>query len=158
VLQGTSHVGMRVNVGPGTCSKSCLSTLSRIEHHRQHHPASTVGHVCAFICESRTLDRDHTKRSSRVHLPCCSHHCINTIPAASPTALLILQVVDTAQQQDEACRGRGVKSQDKDARTKDKVTEVPLARSTTHVSPVPSTTHRHEDGMTVPIRPLSPIY
>jgi hypothetical protein len=85
---------------------------SRVEPQRHHHLAITAGHVCALVCESRTLDRLRLSHASRAPLPCCTQHSLDTIPPAPPAALLILQVVGAAQQQEETRRGARAECRD----------------------------------------------
>jgi hypothetical protein len=80
--------------------------------------AITAGHVCALVCESRTLDRLSLSHTSRAPLPCCTQHSFDAIPPAPPAALLIFQVVGAAQQQEEARRGARAECGDTVPRTR----------------------------------------
>jgi hypothetical protein len=100
----TGDASARVYVGPDDVQQVLIAALSRVEPRRQHHRTTATGHVCAIVCESRTLDNLRLSHTSRPSVPCSAQH---RDQAASSAALLILQVLDTAQQQEEACRGAG---------------------------------------------------
>jgi hypothetical protein len=89
----TGDASGRVNVGSDDVQQVLIADLSRVEAHRQHHPTTILGHVCAFICESRTLYDLGLSHSTWLSLPCIPLHRIETAP---PAAILILQALDTA--------------------------------------------------------------
>jgi hypothetical protein len=102
----------RENIGAGLLRIDCAaaSPVSSLEPHPTSPTSpsypSTAGHVLACSWESRPL-RQHIRRSGelpRLH-PLCAQRCAATaLPPVAPKALLVLEALDTPQQQEEAHR------------------------------------------------------
>jgi hypothetical protein len=95
----------RINVGNTKALSQVLIAEPRPTSCRQHHPSITAGHVRALVYEGRTLDLVPISHTSRLPLPCCSVHRPKALPTESPAAILVLKVLDTTKQQEEAGRG-----------------------------------------------------